>query len=73
MVRVKVRLFARLREDFGRKELNLEVKTVEDVLTYFNVKDVIVAINNELVSSSELTKELKDGDVVDLMPPFSGG
>jgi len=78
MAKVRVRLFARLREEFGEKEIELEARNVEDIvkaLKISNAGKILIAINNRLinVSDAELRTELEDGDVVDLMPPFSGG
>ncbi len=78
MARVRVRLFARLREELGKKEIELEARTVGDVVKALKIPDsckVLIAVNNRLidVSDAKLRAKLEDGDVVDLMPPFSGG
>ncbi len=78
MARVRVRLFAKLREELGEKEIELEARTVGDVVKALKISHankILVAINNRLidVSDAKLKAELKEGDVVDLMPPFSGG
>ncbi len=78
MARVRVRLFARLREELGKKEIELEARTVGDVVKALKIPDsckVLIAVNHRLidVSDAKLRAKLEDGDVVDLMPPFSGG
>ena len=78
MARVRVRLFARLREELGKKEIELEARTVGDVVKALKIPDsckVLIAVNNRLIdiSDAKLRAKLEDGDVVDLMPPFSGG
>jgi len=80
-LRICVRFFALYRELIGLGEqeytLNLGSK-VEDLIKLIvekheNMKDMkgmLVAINNAFVESDA---ELKNGDVVALLPPVSGG
>jgi molybdopterin synthase catalytic subunit len=76
-VRVKVRLFAGLREraGFGEREVELgEEATAADVWTSFDLGDepvgLVFAVNR---SYAERDKRLADGDEVALIPPVSGG
>jgi len=77
---VIVRLFARLRERLGTSRLELELEegsTLGDILPLLfeeNPRALMISVNNELVGMEHPDKiVLKDGDVVDLMPPASGG
>ena len=79
-MKVIVRLFARLRERLGTSRLELELEegsTLGDILSLLfeeNPRALMISVNNELVSMEHPDKiVLKDGDVVDLMPPASGG
>jgi len=80
-VRVVVRAFARLREEIGKDRLILELPdgaTLEELLVRVLGRPhgghVVVAVNNRLLPSEGLAGvRLRDGDVVDLMPPASGG
>ncbi len=75
-----VRFFAKLREEAGISELRLEVReglTLGELLgRLFERKPegLLVAVNGEAVGPEELGGvRLKEGDVIDLMPPASGG
>jgi molybdopterin converting factor subunit 1 len=81
-MRVKVQLFARLRELAGRSECDCDVRagaTVEDVwrtlaaeypgLAPFG-RAVSCAINTDFARK---TAEVRDGDHVAFLPPVSGG
>jgi len=77
-MRVVFRLYAKFREQLGtsRVELDLEdgatVMNALGELFHGNVpKGLMVAVNDRLVES--LDTRLGDGDVVDVMPPASGG
>jgi len=80
-VKVKVRFFARLKEEVGLSEVELELDegaSLADVIRAFlrerDAGAILVAVNEELVEASDLRDvRLKDGDVVDVMPPASGG
>ncbi len=80
-MKVKVRFFARLKEEVGLSEVELELDegaSLADVIRAFlrerDAGAILVAVNEELVEASDLRDvRLKDGDVVDVMPPASGG
>ena len=80
-MRITVRLFARLREELGADRLELTFEqdpTLADVLDRVlgdrRPRGMLIAINNELLRGRDPRMvRLKDGDVVDLMPPASGG
>jgi molybdopterin synthase sulfur carrier subunit len=79
-MRVKLRLFAYLREAFGIDEKEIEIEdgtTVGALWDQFKDKipqnrnfRVLFAINGEYV---EKDAELKEGDEVVFIPPVSGG
>jgi len=81
-MRVKVKLFARLREMAGTARLEVQLKegaTVSDMLAQLGTEfprlgsvttPVIVSVNQQFVSFEAL---LHDGDEVALFPPVSGG
>jgi molybdopterin synthase sulfur carrier subunit len=75
-MKVKVLFFGELSERF-EKERYLQVGDVQGVLEEltaewpaFAKKQVSVAVNAQIVHDNVL---LKEGDVVAIMPPFSGG
>lgn len=76
-----VRFFASLRERFGENELRLELNdsaSLSDLLARLlepsERERVMVAVNNKLVPDAQRADLLlRDGDVVDIMPPASGG
>ena len=80
-VKVKVRFFARLREETGLNEVELELDeatTLTDLIKAFfgdrDTREFLIAVNEELVEADGPGGvRLKDGDVVDIMPPASGG
>ena len=80
-MRVVVRAFARLKEEIGKDRLVLELPdeaTLEELLARVLGRShgghIMVAVNNRLLPGEGLAKvRLEDGDVVDLMPPASGG
>ena len=80
-MKVKVRFFARLKEEVGLSEVELELDegaSLADVIRAFlgerDAGAILVAVNEELVEAGDLRDvRLKDGDVVDVMPPASGG
>ena len=80
-MRIIVRVFARLREELGGGRLVLELpegSTLGDLLAHVLGEHaggrIMIAVNNRLVSSEDVARRrLKEGDVVDLMPPASGG
>lgn len=84
-VSVKLLFFAKARELVGRSEAeanfsknNFTKKTLLDEITKIYeilqplVNCLLLAVNEEYVDSSE-TIHLKDGDIVAVMPPLSGG
>ena len=76
-----VRFFARLREELGVDEEVLELgdgATLAELLDLVfkgrRPRALLVALNNELVRDGSIEElRLADGDVVDIMPPASGG
>ena len=81
-MKVRLLLFAVLREIVGREEVELEVQTATTAGEVLNIliadnpqiaamADVIqVAINQEFADRST---ELEPGDEIALLPPLSGG
>lgn len=80
-MRVKVRLFASLREEVGQELVELEVPaecSVDSLIEAFNVRypeagrlgPVLVAVNQEVGGPDTLVGE---DDEVALLPPVSGG
>jgi molybdopterin synthase sulfur carrier subunit len=79
-MRVKLKLFAYLRETLGIKEEEIEIEKgtkVGQLWSTFNQKipenknfRVLFAVNGEYV---EQGRELKEGDEVVFIPPVSGG
>jgi molybdopterin synthase catalytic subunit len=74
-VRIRVRLFAGLRERAGWSERELDgVESVREVWPALGLGDepdgVLYAVNREYTSRD---RELADGDEVALIPPVSGG
>lgn len=81
-MRVRVLLFAALREAVGEKTLELEVRhsaTLADVLAQLEAEHaalaryrgrLLVALNEERAPNSTV---LRDGDEIALLPPVSGG
>jgi len=80
-MKVLVRFFARLREEFGTGEKVLKLRDgatlaelLDLVLKDRRPKDLIIAVNNELIGDRPVEDlRLEDGDTVDIMPPASGG
>jgi len=77
-MKVVFRLYAKFREQLGtsRVELSLdEGSTVSEALRKLFggplPKGLMVAVNNRLLK--DLDTEVREGDVVDVMPPASGG
>ncbi len=76
-----VKLFARFREELGAGQVELPLAdgaTLADILNRVFKGDppehFLIAINGRLVGEADLSRiRLKDGDVVDVMPPASGG
>jgi MoaE-MoaD fusion protein len=75
-VRIRVRLFAGLREraGWGERELELDGETVGDVWAALELGDeppgLLYAVNQEY---AEPGRELAEGDEVAVIPPVSGG
>jgi MoaE-MoaD fusion protein len=74
VVRVRVRLFAGLRERAGWSTREIEAATVADVWPALDLGDepsgLLYAVNKQY---AERTLSLSDGDEVALIPPVSGG
>ncbi len=79
-MKVKVMLFAYLREDIGYKEREIEIKEATKVgelwseLSHQLIKNnslrVLFAVNEKYADDDQ---ELKEGDEVAFFPPVSGG
>ena len=84
-IRLKLKLFARYREELGFAEIDLAIPvaitTVQQLLEWLlqtkpswsevlQAKDKLVAVNQELVVAAA---RLSDGDEVALLPPVTGG
>jgi len=79
-MKVKVMLFAYLREDIGYKEREIEIKEATKVgelwselshqLIKNNSLSVLFAVNEKYADDDQ---ELKEGDEVAFFPPVSGG
>jgi len=86
-VRIKIRLYALLRDLYGSPEDIIELSdervTVKNILYHISSKneklkvflesrgESIITLVNGLYAPHET--ELKDGDTIDLLPPASGG
>lgn len=80
MMKVKLKLFAYLRETIGLREEEIDVRDgakVSDLWDRFKHKipgdknfSILFAVNGEYVKED---RELKEGDEVVFMPPVSGG
>jgi len=77
-MRVRVLFFGILKDAFGRESEEVELAesaTVADLLRGFRGREVFwdsiaVAVNQEYAKAGDV---LKEGDVVALLPPVSGG
>ncbi len=81
-VNIKLKFFAYAREMVGEKEMDMELEagtTVGELFRLLTHKypglremqdHVIIAVNR---STCPLTRELRDGDLVAVLPPVSGG
>ena len=73
-MKVRVRLFAGLRERAGWSEREIDAETVADVWPALGLGDepegLLYAVNQEY---AERSTKLSDGDEVALIPPVSGG
>ncbi len=88
MARVKVKLFANFREVSGVRELELTATTVKEVLDlltnrYPNLQELFyeegelrdyvnIMVNGKNIRR-DISWKLKDGDIVAIFPPVSGG
>lgn len=80
---VKIKLFANLKEIVGKGEIEIEAKTVAEVLkklseSYpelgrFIMKEGYVQVFVNLKRISDLNMKLNDNDTVAILPPVSGG
>jgi molybdopterin synthase catalytic subunit/molybdopterin converting factor small subunit len=73
-VKVRVRLFAGLRERAGWSEREVDASTVDEVWSRLGLGDepggLLYAVNQVYANRD---RELKDGDEVAVIPPVSGG
>ncbi|WP_457640614.1 molybdopterin converting factor subunit 1 [Persephonella sp.] len=81
-MKVKVLYFSSLKDKLKISQETVEIKensTVSDFITYLknvhpeiekNLDSIMVAVNEEYTSQDHI---LKEGDVVALIPPVSGG
>jgi sulfur-carrier protein len=76
---IRVLLFAHLKEQFNRHELifphqEITVRQLREELkknySLSSVSSIMIAVNEEFVTDEEIIRE---GDVVALIPPVSGG
>ncbi|HOJ78042.1 MAG TPA: MoaD/ThiS family protein [Bacillota bacterium] len=74
-MKVKVRLFATLREGRSREsELEVpEATTVLDIINALNIPEEEVALLLINGRDGKLTSTLTEGDTVSLFPPVGGG
>ena len=80
---IKVLFFAKLREELGVSELDVEYKadvaSIRELINHLrqeyqqidNVKNIKAAVNQKL--SQDWNLSLKDGDEVAFFPPITGG
>ncbi len=88
MARVRVKLFANFREAAGIKEVEVSAATVKNVLDFlideypklrdmFYEKGKLRSYVNIMVNGRNVRRDvsykLRDGDVVAIFPPVSGG
>ena len=83
-MKIRLRLFANLKELVGKEALELEMKAGADVEALIRTisselpalseilekKAVFISINMEMAKNKDI---LSEGDEVGLLPPFSGG
>ena len=74
---INIKLFASLRDLFGRSEIHIEYdqeitarKVWDDINDGFFEGDILVAVNK---TYAPLDKQLCDGDEVAFFPPVTGG
>ncbi|PKR84739.1 molybdopterin converting factor subunit 1 [Heyndrickxia camelliae] len=76
---IKLLLFAQFRDQIGKQEMQfpIEGKTVKELkeilkesYSFDELDSVMVAINEEFVTDQEIIRE---GDIIALIPPVSGG
>jgi len=81
---VKVKLYGSLKEALGRDEVDIEARTVEELLEALGVLspklrallergDFIILVNDRPIPTSQFSSPLRDCDAVDVMPVVSGG
>jgi molybdopterin synthase sulfur carrier subunit len=75
-MKIKVLFFGELSEQFGKERFVSEgdiqgmMSSLEALWPAFGEKQVTVAVNAQIVHGN---RPLQEGDVVAIMPPFSGG
>lgn len=81
MPTIRVRFFAAAREAFGTKERSLSAGTIDELVAVLT-KDssdearTVLSRSSFLINAIAATDRhavLKDGDTVDVLPPFAGG
>lgn len=81
MVNVAVKFFASCREAVGINETRVDASNVEEVLSILRnqyprltltLGEISIALNTRYLKSIE-NVQLREGDVVALLPPISGG
>lgn len=74
MVKVTIRLWGRLAEQAGKREFHIVVRTLRELkeilIKRFNNDNFALAVNEKIVNDNII---LREGDVVDVIPPVSGG
>lgn len=81
---VKVRLYGSLRAIVGRDEIDLRStklcellsllrETYTELAKFIDTEDFVVLVNEKPVPKSELSMELSEEDLVDILPVVSGG
>lgn len=75
---IKVKFFARLREQFGTSEVSLAAEQAQNVLQVWQCstqqatlgQNILTAVNMHYVTADH---PVKDGDEVAFFPPVTGG
>jgi len=75
-MQIKVKLFASLRNQIGKKELDLDIsdqKNVRDIIKVLNLseQDNFITMINGV--HCKLEHNLNDGDVLSIFPMIAGG
>ncbi|MBY6382489.1 MoaD/ThiS family protein [Rhodococcus erythropolis] len=76
---IRVRFFAAAKAEYGAEETTLSIPsecTVDDALALAGLEDsAVIRRSSFLVNgiASERSSELRNGDELDVLPPFAGG